>query len=189
MTGNYIYIVDTSAIIDLLKFYPEEIFINLHCKINQLIKSKRLISINEVHDEINRYERANSKSKEWCKKNKIIFISSHNRINIANQVVSSDDYQKKVQDIIKKYNNIVDPNKDRVEADPYLIALALYIKDLNRNILTNYINNQQNIIPCIVTIEGPSRSQNSKKIPDICKTENIECYSLLNMIEKEGWTF
>jgi hypothetical protein len=75
--------------------------------------------------------------------------------------------QGHVTRIMKDYPRLVDTVKGRSGADPFVIALAA----------------TTNPAMIVVTEEQPGKT----KIPDVCKSENIECIGLADLIERENW--
>jgi hypothetical protein len=94
---------------------------------------------------------------------------------------------------------------DNLNADPFLIALALVKKELSKKELVAmklFDKDNVNIDYIIITEEslgskeskkipsiGSKESEKSKKIPSICKDLGINCIKLLKMIDLEGWSF
>jgi Zn-dependent peptidase ImmA (M78 family) len=75
--------------------------------------------------------------------------------------------QKEAIKIINRFSSLTDPNAMRGAADPFVIALA-QVKSLT-----------------VVTAE---RSKPAKpRIPDVCKTLSIPCFTLLELFREEGW--
>ena len=78
-----------------------------------------------------------------------------------------DGIQKHVAHIMKVYPRLVDTVKGRSGADPFVVALAATAKPTMT----------------VVTEEQPGKI----KIPDVCKSEKIECIGLADLIERENW--
>ena len=75
--------------------------------------------------------------------------------------------QAHVARILKDYPRLVDTVKGRSGADPFVIALAATV----------------NPMMTVVTEEQPGKT----KIPDVCKSEKIDCIGLADLIERENW--
>ncbi len=67
---NSIYIVDSSAWINLSQNYPKDVFSGLWASIENLIKNQRIISPKEVYKEI---ERRDDELAIWSKKHRKMF--------------------------------------------------------------------------------------------------------------------
>lgn len=50
----FVYVIDTSSIIDLFRLYPSDVFPKLWGKLDELIKEKRLISHKFVLQELSK---------------------------------------------------------------------------------------------------------------------------------------
>lgn len=73
--------------------------------------------------------------------------------------------------ILERFERLVNTQRNRSTADPWVIALA-------------------QVEGCtVVTGESPSGSPSRPKIPDVCRALDIRCISLLQMIRENGWVF
>jgi len=171
-----IYIIDTSSLIEMKNRYPKKNFPSLWEKIEELISKNRLISPLEVRKEI---ERGDDELSKWVKNKKI------NRMFIKPDRLQME----KAKEIINKYDPLAQVEKpDNLNADPYLIALALVKKELSKKELVAmklFDKNSVAIDYIIITEE----SIKPNKIPYICKDLGINCIKLLKMIDLEGWSF
>ncbi len=95
---------------------------------------------------------------------------------------------EKAKEILKKYRFLAEVEKpDNLNADPFLIALALVKKELSKKELVPMKLFKDNVtIDYIIITE---ESMKPKKIPSICKDLGINCIKLLKMIDLEGWSF
>jgi nucleotide-binding universal stress UspA family protein len=66
---------------------------------------------------------------------------------------------------------ILQPGEDRVNADPFVIALA------RRHGLT------------VVSEERRSGNPSAPKIPNVCAARGVRCVNLLGLMADLGWTF
>ncbi len=78
-------------------------------------------------------------------------------------------------DIVRKHSKLLHANKNRDEADPYLIALAS--SRININITGDKW--------MIVTQE----SDRPNKIPSVAKEYGIESIKIIEVFSREGWMF
>jgi hypothetical protein len=77
--------------------------------------------------------------------------------------------QEKARAILASHGALVDFKKRKsAGADPFVIALAA-LESLT-----------------VVTEERPSGGPHTKKIPDVCRAEGIECIAVLEMLRREG---
>lgn len=83
-----------------------------------------------------------------------------------------DDVQLAVIHIMASYPKLVDTGTGKSGGDPFVLALAL----------ANHPN-------FIVVTQEQGGSSKSPKIPSVCVAEGLECISLLDLIEREQWTF
>jgi hypothetical protein len=159
MSTPRLYSADTSALIDgLERYYPEETFPALWREIDGLIAANRLIISEEVWEEARVRDAA---TKAWC-----------NSREKGSLVVPTDqDVIHEVQAILEAYPRLVNNQKGRNRADPFVIAVAR---------LKNAI---------VVTGEGAGGTQDRPRIPYICDQLGIECIKFLDIIRLEGWKF
>ncbi|MCL5985710.1 MAG: DUF4411 family protein [Actinobacteria bacterium] len=165
MPDHIIYCVDSNILIDLNRNYPEQVFPTIYTKIDGLANNGRFIITEKVNDEI---EKGIDELIPWVK--------AHSYI-----VVPIDDEQISiVKQILQRYPQWIDINKESEDADPWIVALAV-----QKNRKLQIIAPENNCI--IVTNE----SQNLKrlKIPYICQNFGIDCIKLLEMFRRENWNF
>lgn len=155
-----LYIMDTSEWINLFRRYPETVFPSLWLRIENLISDTRIVSPKVVLDEI---QQGNDELAEWCKDHRKMF---------------HDDpwVYKQVMNITNKHPTLIKPGTKPDDADPYIIALAIFYK---QNLLTNYT-------PIIVTDENVSRVSG---IPYVARDYDIDTCKLLELFKKENWKF
>lgn len=83
-----------------------------------------------------------------------------------------DGLQDQVIELMGIYPRLVDTAKGRSAADPFVIGLAR-MNDPEWTVLSE---------------ENPG-SQNSPKIPDVCRAEGLRCLRLVELIQEENWIF
>ena len=154
-----IYFVDTNEWINLNRHYPKEVFSGLWENIENLISEGRILSPNEVLDEI---KRGHDELVEWCRTHRTMFLNTDKLIG-------------QVQKILKEHPTLVNPNARYESADPYLIALAASYKD---NILGQS--------PIIVTDENVNKTS---RIPYAARDNGVQTCKLVEMVQREGWKF
>lgn len=105
------YCVDTSALIDAwVRWYPQEHFPTLWDKMENLIDNGRLISSEEVLQELERKE--GDTLYKWAEKRNHIFLPLDNNIQSCHS------------SIIAKHPQLVDGRTGKSFADPWVIATA-----------------------------------------------------------------
>lgn len=83
-----------------------------------------------------------------------------------------DEQQEHMRHIMGTYPRLVDTVKGKSGGDPFVIALA--------RVRHGRI---------IVVSEEDFGKKDSPRIPDVCRSEKIECYKLADFIENRGWAF
>ncbi|MCY3550817.1 MAG: DUF4411 family protein [Candidatus Poribacteria bacterium] len=158
--GQVIYSLDTSALIAAFhERYPIENFPSFWRKIEALIKNGQLKMSQIVFDEAMR----DTEIKQWC---------DENQLKPDFQVVIDESVQEQVSEVLSEFPRLVDNRTGKSGADPWVIALALTIENC-----------------VVVTEENPTHSQNRPKIPDVCVHFNLQCFKIVDLIEKENWIF
>ncbi len=161
MTIN-VYVIDTSALIDMGKNTPMDVYVSLWEQMSVLVRSKRLVAPMEVLREL---EVKDDEVHEWAKKNKKMFVD-----------ITSGQIEA-VREIMDRFPSLVDDDK-KYSADPWIIALAI---DMKRQITFE----ERNVI--VVTNE---RLKGKKvKIPYVCEHFGIPYKNLIEMLRSEGWKF
>lgn len=158
------YCIDTSALIDLKKWYSWVTFPTLWGKIGNLIKQGRLIAPQQVLKEI---EKKDDELLKWLKKHKKMFRA------LDQQQVD------RAKDILNKFPDLIDSEKEIPDADPFVIAVALQEKD------ALYLFKHK----CVVITQEKFSRGGKPKIPDVCKEYEIECISLVQLFREESWKF
>jgi hypothetical protein len=156
-----VYLIDTCSLIDLKNGYPREKYPKLWESIENLIRQKRIIIIEEVAKEIK--QRADELNK-WIKNlNRFIRKPTRETISFHNE-------------ILDKHRRMLKDKPSHLNADPFLIAEALVIK-------------HGSLFPpqvIIVTEESPNKDDS---IPKVCQEYQIACTNLLGLFKMEGWKF
>lgn len=159
----YIYIIDSSSLIDLKKYYPIDIFQGIWNNLENLIINRRLFSSIEVLKEISR---GDDELKDWCNQHKTIFKPINSKITMQ------------TQEILDRFPELGDIDRTTPIADPFLIALAL-----ERDPQQTLIEKRK----VIVTEEKSKR--NKINIPYVSNQYGIESSNIIELFRKEKWTF
>lgn len=103
------YVLDTNVFINMQRYHPYDVFGSLWQKMAGIIDEGRVISCEEVLDELSI---GNDYLLKWVKQRKSAFITS------------GPDIQLMVREILKKYPDLVTGSRKSNSADPFVIALA-----------------------------------------------------------------
>jgi hypothetical protein len=172
MSESIVYCVDSSALIDLRMYYRRKTFVTLWQKLGNLVRSKRLIAPREVWKEVKRDDEIPA----WIRSN-----AGLRRMFVPLKVGAI----RIAADIVAHFPALVDPDKETPDADPFLVALAVYQNGEQQDLFAP----RRHIV---LTSEKPSRG-GRPKIPDVCQQYEVECLSgstaLAQFFEREGWKF
>ena len=151
------YSFDTSALLDAWRrWYPPDIFSKLWENLDGLIAEKNLIATEEVLVEL---EKKDDDVFNWAKSRQEIFYPI------------TEDIQKAATDILSIFPTLVDTRKDRSQADPFVIAVAI-------------------VHSCtVVTGEKSTGTQNRPRIPNVCDHFGIRHMNIIELIREQGWRF
>ncbi len=154
------YVFDTSSFIVIGHYYPEQ-FPRFWEKFNQAVETGKIISVREVHRELDR-NAAEDHLVEWIKLHKNIFVTPSPAVmQLVNEIFSVPHFEASLPDRTRLGNNPF--------ADPFVIAQAKVM---------NY---------CVVTQEN--ERPHAAKIPNICAHFDVDWTNLQGFMEREGWTF
>ncbi len=103
------YCIDTSALIDLWRLYPRDIFSGLWKNLERLVSQGNIVAPREVLKEL---EQKEDELLGWARKNRKMFIDL------------DSEQQQLVKGILKKYPTLLDPSKSIPDADPFVVALG-----------------------------------------------------------------
>ena len=154
------YVFDTSSFSVLGNYYPEQ-FPTFWEKFNQAVVVGDIISVREVHRELEFYARHPHLS-DWVGDHRDIFLlPSPEETQFVQEIFSVQHFRMLVseQDLLA----------GNLRADPFIIAKAKVINS------------------CVVTEEN--RQPNAARIPNVCEHFGIDCTNLQGFMEREGWTF
>ena len=151
------YSIDTSSLIWAWRFaYPRSRFPSLWARVEQLIRSGDLRASQMVLVELERIE---DELHQWAVACTDLFVEI------------DDGQQRTMRAILAEFRGLVPPGEDRVNADPYVIALAI------RKGHT------------VISQERASGNPDRPKIPNVCAARGVRCMDFLGLIEQQGWTF
>ena len=158
------YCIDTSALVDMKLLYPKDIFPSLWKNFESFIDNGRLISPQQVFEEL---KKRDDELLEWVTIHKIMFRELDTR------------QCEKVRDILTRFPKLIDPQKITPDADPFVIALAM-CPEL-------YLWGKESRI--VISSEKLGGRGARPKIPDVCNAYGITYMSLTEFFRKENWRF
>lgn len=103
------FVIDTSALIDINREYPPDVFPKLWKDIEILVKQGLLIAPKEVFEEL---KRKDDELKTWAQRHQEMFIDL------------DDEQLTEMSKILTEFPRLIDHDKTIPEADPFIIALA-----------------------------------------------------------------
>ena len=163
MTSN-IYSMDSSALIELNRHKPIDVFPSVWKNMESLISKGLLVAPTEVLYEIT--ERDDQLAK-WAKEQTSFFRApTQKQIEI-------------LKGILKVYPSMVREDR-KYDADPWVIALAIEMTTDSQQTLTP--------IKRIVVTEEKLRGE-KVRIPYVCQKYNIDSIDIIEMFRIEGWKF
>lgn len=153
--ATHVYSIDSSALLHgWVRRYPPDNFPALWDNMDALIDQGRLRATDEVRIELTKQD---DELSAWCKAHSTMFVPIDEPI------------QERVAAILTLFPSLVDIDRGRGGADPFVIALA----ELNS----------------FVVISEEIRKPTKPRIPDVCDALRVPCHELLWLIQAEGWRF
>ena len=165
MSERPIYCIDTSALIDLKRLYPTDVFPGLWDKLADLVAERRLIAPREVLKEI---EKKDDVLLHWVKRHKSMFRpQSREQLEMAREILS-------------RFPSLVDQAKQIPDADPFVIGLTrLKTREIQRTLFGG---------ECIVVSHETSHA-GKPRIPDVCRCYHTQCIRVEELFRREKWRF
>ncbi len=112
-----IYCIDASAFITMHRFYPARIIPDLWSHLDKLFKRNKILSHQIVFDEIVPKSGEKDELAQWLNSYRSNFISTSQR-----QV-------ELVPDILNKFPKLIDPESEKDQADPWMVAMLIEIME------------------------------------------------------------
>lgn len=144
--------------------YPFNTFPGLWSQLDTLIKSNRLISPQQVYEELQKWDDEVFRWVNQCRK---LFKPLDNEQTAV------------AKEILEKFPSLIDPQKETADADPFVISLAK-VKTKNLTLLGD---------ECIVVSQEKPGSGIRAKIPDVCSNFAVKHFSSIEFFNNEGWKF
>lgn len=166
MTQNrsLIFCLDTSAFVDINR-YLVRLIPQLYFELDKLFNSGRLISHRIVFEEITTRSKRPDALTRWIQPREAFFKD----ISLQQTLL--------VSEIVQRFPTLIHYNKEKDDADPWLIALVIEQKSK-----PNLFSNIQDY--AIVSTEStfiPNR------LPAVCKHYSIEHFDLPHFFSANGW--
>jgi hypothetical protein len=141
------YVFDTNVFITLQRIQPIDLYPSVWEKISELMEEGYVISSHEVFDEITV---GDDELVLWVKTREKYFV------------LSSEDIQQEVREILKSHRELVEGGKKKNSADPFVIAVA---KQCGGK---------------VVTTETLAGKDQPPKIPNVCSVMQIACIDFVS---------
>ena len=152
------YCIDTSPLIVLKNSYARDIFPSLWKDFEALIDNRIIIAPREVFREL---EQIADELWQWAKARKRMF----NKLD--------REQMEFAQDIMGRFPNLVDPEKETPDADPFVISLA---RSENCTVITEERR----------TGSGPG---GRPRIPNVCDAFGVPCLTLTGFFREQSWKY
>lgn len=162
-----IYCFDSSIFISLNRIQNYVPIPNVWQELEKLFNAGKIISHEFVYEEFNPERKNPDFIAKWIKDKKGYFLGI------------TDKQSKKVEEILQKFPDFIDAEKENDQADPWIIALA--IEKMEEVTLFG-----QNTLVYVVSQEKIS---SSKRIPAVCREFKVPHMNLDDFLKDNGWHF
>jgi hypothetical protein len=166
-TNSNIYFIDTSALVRIFRFSPDDLIESIWEKLEELFLNGMMFSHRFVYDEIT----TDSKKPDLLSK-KIIPLQAYFK------PVSFEQAQI-VSNIIKSFPNLIDSKNEKDQADPWLIAAGI----LEHKQLSLFNPNKK-----IYIVSEESESKQNR-IPTVSKSFGLDHLNLSSFYQLNNWSF
>ncbi len=164
ITGK-IYCIDSSVFISLNRINQIIPIPDIWIEFDKLFRSGRLLSHEFVYEEFNPESKNPDFLAKWMKDKKEYFVGT------------TEKQFQLVEKILERFEGLINPDKEKNEADPWIIALAI---EKNEEVTLF----GQNIEYYVVSRE---KIKSSTKIPAACRAFNVPHMSFEEFLEDNGW--
>lgn len=162
-----IFCFDTSALVRLHRFYPKAVIPDIWSELDKMFKAGKIISHEFVYEEILPDPKKPDDLGLWIQKKEKHF-----------KPVTQFQLDK-VGDVLAKFPKLIDPNNEKNQADPWLVAMMREFKEQEDSGLfpneTEYY---------LVTEES---TQKDNRIPAACKKYGVNHLTLFEFFKKMNW--
>jgi hypothetical protein len=164
---NITYCIDANILIVFHRYYPIELFPDLWTKLDELFQKKLIFSHEIVFNEICHDKKKPDALAKWLLPKRTNFIDT------------SDFQIQQLPDILKNFPKLIDPNQEKEQADPWLIAMLIELK-----------NNLEMFSSDTKYILVSNENKNSTiKLPAACKYYGIDCINMFEFFQENDWKF
>ncbi len=160
-----VYCIDSSALIDLHKYFGQNRMPELWVELDNLFNNNQIISHKIVFEELTTNASRPSNLSRWVASKQRNF---KDMTGIQAQFVAS---------IVVKFPKLINPKHEKEQADPWLIALVLE----QRSQGNLFIPNQE-----FVMISQEDKLS-THKIPAVCKYYNVKHLNLFEFFDYNNW--
>ena len=151
------FVIDTSSLIRLSRENPRPRYPKIWDRAEDLIEKGLLRAPREVRLQL---ERGDDELAVWAKARVELFIDPNEAQTL------------RLEEILRRFPALIDPDRTSPFADPWVVALALYL------------NSPESSVPrdswSVVAEEQPKGS-GSTKIPDVCVAFGLEYVNLIGL--------
>lgn len=172
------YSIDASAMIELDKTYPIDLFPSMWDFLGRLAEEGKLLICTQAAKECK-----DPAVTHWLAQHPQIVIPFDSHINQYANALH--------RELAKEHLWLVNPNSDKNQADPFVISLALLLE--NRD-LADLRKQPINGLHCIVIqYEGSQKANQQQKftgrvrIPVVCGTYHLDHFTWVAVLRQEGW--
>lgn len=160
-----VYVIDTSALVDLRLDYPLTVFARLWDRFVSLARDGRLLAPEEVRHELGRRD---DELKRWASGVEGLFRAP----DVA--------FMASLARVVREFEDLVDLGR-RYSADAWVVALALQLHESEQATLFPR--------PCVViTHERRETNPGARlRIPNACDHYGLGCLRLRDVFVAEGW--
>jgi hypothetical protein len=164
MKQDTVFCFDTSAFVDIHR-YLVRLIPQLYPELDRLFNSGRLISHKLVFEEITTHSKRPDSLTRWIRPKEALFgdISPQQALLVS--------------EIVQKFPTLIHYNKEKDDADPWLIALVL-----ERRSAPNLFSQFQDF--AIVSAESEFIAN---RLPDACEHYSIKHLDLPGFFKANGW--
>jgi len=165
MKQDTVFCFDTSAFVDIHR-YLVRLIPQLYPQLDRLFNSGRLISHKRVFEEITTRSKRPDSLTRWIRPKEALFEDI------------SPQQALLVSEIVQKFPTLIHYNKEKDDADPWLIAMVL-----ERRSAPDLFSGLQDF--AIVSTES---ALTPNRLPDVCNHYSIKHFDLPDFFKANGWS-
>ena len=162
---SLIFCFDTSAFVDIHR-YLVRLIPQLYPELDKLFNSGRLISHKIVFQEITTWSKKPDPLTKWILPKEVFFKD----ISLQQALL--------VSEIVQKFPTLIHYNKEKDDADPWLIALVI-----EQRSMADLFSGLQEF--AIVSAES---GLIANRLPAVCEHYSIKHFDLLGFFKANGWS-